>query len=807
MKFSYNWLKELSGTKKSPEQLAELLTMKAFEVEGVNKLGNNLESVVVGKILEINKHPNADKLQLTKVDVETKKLDIVCGAWNIKVGDMVPVALVGTKLPNGMEIKEAEIRGEKSFGMLCAEDELGLGKDHNGIIILDKNAKIGENAAKALGLDDTLMEIDVLANRGHDALSHVGMAREICAIENRQYNHLEVRLPSKKSRILQVEIKDNKLCSRYIGVVINNIKIGQSPMWMQNKLRAVGLRPINNIVDATNYIMLETGQPMHAFDNEKLKAKSGKLDIIVRRAKSGEKIKLLDETEKELTIDDLVIANESKALALAGIMGGEDSGISSDTETIVLEAANFNAQAIRKTRQRLGLMTDSSLRFEKEIDPNLAELAMARAVQIISAMGGKTEGVVDIYPTKVKPWKIKLDLGYVNRLLGENIPPSMVKKILNSLELKTAGNGGNITVAIPTFRIDLKTQEDLIEEIGRIYGYEKIKPLSPMAPVKTAPTNEQRSFERVIRRILVGSGFSEVYNYSFYSQKNANLAELGSIKHLELENPANPDQQLMRVSLVPGLLKNIAENLKRYKELEIFEIGRVYWPAFAKVSVGKINNETLPEEKRILIGAMVLETKEKETKKKDSIFYEIKGCADILLKRLGFDDYYYDTFDAVPSDTPLSLWHEGRSAQIKIEGTENKIGFIGEINPLVLINFDIHERVAIFEFDLEELREVSQQEREYLPIRRYPEVLRDISMVTQGNILVDEILQAIQKAGGNLVLDTDLFDIFDFEDGSSSYAFHIIFGADRTLINEEVDHLMEKISNSLEKDLGIKIRK
>ncbi len=687
MKYSYNWLKELSGTKKSPEQLADLLTMKAFEVESVKK-----------------------------------------------------------------------VKG------------------------------------------DTVLEIKILADRGHDALSHIGIVREICAIENRQSKHLRAQLPSKRSKILKVEIRDKKLCSRYIGVVMNNIKVAPSPKWMREKLEACGIRSINNIVDTANYVMLETGQPMHAFDLNKLTTDNQQLATInIRKAREGEEVKLLDGIVKKLSSEDLVIADSKKALAIAGIKGGAEAEISENTKSIVLEAANFNATAIRKSRMRLGLKTDSSDRFEKEIDPNLAETAMAYAVQIITKLGGKTEGIADVYSVKIKPWKIKLDFDYVSKLLGENIPDNMVKKILNSLELKTTGNGRNIAVTVPTRRIDLKTQEDLIEEIGRIYGYEKIKPLPLVAPVQAAPINEQRSFERIVRRILVGAGFSEVYNYSFYSQKTAGLAELGSIKHLELENPANPDQKLMRISLIPNILKNIAENIKYYKNFEIFEIGRAYWS----------NNEILPEEKRMLVGAMVLETRGKkhESRKKDTIFYEMKGCADILLKRLGINDYYYDIFNAVPSNTSVNLWHEGRSAQIKIQGREEGIGFIGEINPLILVNFDIHERVAIFEFNLEKLREVSQSEREYLPIRKYPEVTRDISLIAPQGILVDEILQAIQRAGGDLVLDVDLFDIFDFADGSSSYAFHIIFGTDKTLKSKEVDELMKKITDLLEKEFNIKVRK
>ncbi|HDZ85802.1 MAG TPA: phenylalanine--tRNA ligase subunit beta [Candidatus Moranbacteria bacterium] len=707
MKYSYDWLKKISGTTKSPQQLADLLTMSAFEVEGIEKI---------------------------------KK--------------------------------------------------------------------------------DTFIDIDVLANRGHDALSHVGMAREIAALEGKKLKYDFPKLVSKKSGQLKVEIKDNDLCSRYIGVMIENVEIKDSPQWMKDLFEVYGINSINNIVDATNYVMLELGQPMHAFDVDKLTTNNQKLTTIaVRRAKSKEKIKLLDGDEKELSKNDLVIADSSKALAIAGIKGGEDAGITNNTKTIILESANFNATNIRKSRTRLGLKTDSSDRFEKEIDPNLTEIAMARLIELL---GGKVIDVVDNYPNKVSPWKISLDLNYVNKLLGENIPSKEVIKILNSLELKTTPHlyppltkgrkkGGVVTIEIPTFRIDLKTQEDLIEEIGRIYGYENISSQMPVAHVKPANVNENRLFEREVKNILAGNGFSEVYNYSFYSARDAGLAQLGSIKHLELENPMNPDQEWLRISLIPNILKNVRENLKNFDEFNIFEIGKVYWP----------NKSVLPEEKNILVGAVVIKTKKS---KKATEFYTAKGYIDASLQKLGISDHYYDDFNASPVDTftptPkgngsktlvrgfITLWHQGRSAEIKIKRGGKEIGYVGEINPLILTELDIHQRVAMFEIDMTKLKEVSESEMEYKPISKYPTIERDISMIANENVRVDDILANLQAFGGNLVLDVDLFDIYDFENNTSSYAFHIIFGADdRTLQSEEVDKLMKKITSNLEKDLGVKIRK
>jgi len=806
MKYSYNWLKELSGTKKTAEKIAELLTMKAFEVESIDDLGKGFSGVVVGEILEIKKHPNADRLKVTKTSIEKKTLIIVCGAPNINIGDKVPVATVGTKLPNGMEIKEAEIRGVKSFGMICAEDELNLGKDHSGILILNPKAKVGTPLAKELGLDDKVIEIKVLPDRNHDALSHLGMAREICALEGRKLKYKSGKFPKtvKAQSLfndLNIKIEDKKSCSRYIGAVMGDIEIKESPEWMKKRLEVLEFRPINNVVDATNYVMLETGQPLHAFDYDVVKNESAALknknqaSIIIRKAKNGETIKLLDGSVKGLSNNDLVITNDKKVLAIAGVMGGENSGVSPNTKKIIIESAAFDAFSVRKTKNRLNISTDAAFRYEKGIDPNMTEVAMARVMEIIGSAGGKMEKIVDVYPEKIKPWKIKLDPDYANKLLGINIPAKDVTKILKCLEIGTKKIGKNnfFEATIPTFRLDMKTQEDLIEDIGRIYGYDKIELQAPIMRLEPGRANENRIFERAVKNILVGKGFSEIYNYSFYGKQDANLAQLGMVEHLELENPINPEQSLLRVSLIPSLLKNIRENLKNYGHFNIFEIGRIY----------SRNKNYLSGEKQMLVGAVVLE----KDRKADS-FFETKGIVDILLKSLRITDYYYDNFNPVPMDAFGALWHGRRSAEIKIEGEGKIIGYFGEINPLILSEFDIHRRVAMFEFDMGKFRCLCEGECEYRPIGRYPVAMRDISLVIKGNIRVDDILEIIQSAGGNLMLDVDLFDIYDFKDGSSSYAFHIIFGADdRTLENKEVDSLMKGIIIELEKNIEIKVRK
>ena len=809
MKYSTGWLNEISGLKITAEKMAELLTAHSFEIEGDKKPSEKLDKIVVGKILEIKKHSNADKLQLVRVDVGKEKLNIVCGAWNIKVGDKVPVALVGAKLPNGMEISTAEIRGEKSNGMLCAQDELGLGKDHSGIMIFHKNARVGKAIQEYLGSTEEVMEIKMLSNRSHDALSYVGVAREIAALSGKKmdYDFDGLKLPKIRSKKLSVKIQDKKLCPRYIGAVLENVEIKESPDWIKSRLIASGVRPINNVVDTTNYVMLELGQPLHAFDFNKL-AKSERMnnelermEIIVRRSKKDEKMILLDGSEIKLSENNLLITNGEEALALAGVMGGKNSGISKNTKTIVIEAANFNAVSVRKTRTEHNMKTEASDRFEKDIDPNLAEKATVRAIEILERIAGaKSEGIADIYPKPVKPWKVKLDLDYANNLLGEEIPAKEIIKILNALSINTTiqpykvvkNKKTFLNCIVPTFRIDLRTQEDLIEEIGRIWGYEKIKPQPIIGPAVSAPVNSQLQFERKIREKMAGLGFDEMYNYSFYSEEDADRCGLSSVSHFALENPMNPEQKYVRASLIPGILKNIRENLKNFESLKIFEAGRTYQPSDNKA-----------EEKRMLVVAetfLAVKPLKSGLGVSGDAFLKMKGVAEDLLDSFGIKDIKFNHLDI---QCP-SVAHPGRAAEIKISG--KIIGVIYEVNPAVLAQYKIEKRTAIAEIDLEKMLTALPKEIIYQPIRKFPTVIRDISMMTGADNTVAKISDFIRKIGGSLIINVEIFDVFQ-KDGKASLAFHIELGADRTLASEEIDVVMGKITSGLEKELGVEIRK
>ncbi len=880
MKFSYNWIKKLSGTKKSAEEIAELFLTHSFEVEGIEDLFKGLDKVVVGKVLSVEKHPDADRLNVARVRVkdeiplnpplqkgeatdnpplqkggatgnpslekgeEQGVLQIVCGAPNLKVGQMVPVALVGAKLiakdKNGreqeFEIKKSKIRGVESSGMICAEDELGIGDDHEGIMVLGEEAKVGQSFAEYMNLNDKILDIDILPNRGHDCLGYNGIVQELVALERVENiegveNVVNDEQSDRTSRAierlqrnevdttgdLKVDI-DTENCSRYAGVKIKNIKLAPSPLWMQARLKASGLKPINNVVDITNYVMLETGQPLHAFDTKGLqvtKNKSqdtnksqdanSKMQIGVRQAEDGEKIVLLDEQELELVKDDIVITDGENPIALAGVMGGLESGIKDDTKEIILEGANFNSTNIRFTARRYNLQTDAAYRFERDIDPNFVDIALSRAVELIQELaGGEVEAVTDIYPEPVKPWTINLSLDYVRRLLGVEISDEEIGGILERLGIECRDlKIGHLSCIIPTRRRDLQTEEDLIEEVGRIYGYDKIKPKPIQAPVQTPHRNEQRFLERDLKNIAVQSGFSEIRSYSFHSEEDAKILGLDKLKHIELLNPASPEQLMLRNTLAVGLLKAGRKSLSYFPEVRIFEIGKVY----------RAVDKVLPEEVVCFGGAVFSKNKNGEQ------FYELKGLVDNLLQGLGIEDYYYDPTSpnrlrgasSGEKDTiyeALNL-HPSRRAVIKTESGE-VIGWLGETTKQENKYFGLKNvRGALVSLSAEKILELSQAKNSFQPLPKFPFIERDLSMIVPERMGVKEVEDTLFKSGGKLLKDVDLFDLYyNKETGERSMAFHLLFGdEEKTLQAKEIDVELAKIVEAMEKELGVKVRK
>ncbi|MDD5652107.1 MAG: phenylalanine--tRNA ligase subunit beta, partial [Candidatus Moranbacteria bacterium] len=798
MKFSYNWLKELSGTNESVEKIARELTLHSFEVEKIEDLGKNLDKVVIGEVLEVKKHPDADKLKVAKVDIsptpsqsplraggEAGALQIVCGAPNLKAGQKVPVALAGAVLQatddkgqgTEIEIKKSDIRGVQSEGMICAEDELGLGKEHAGIMVLDKDAPVGEKFSKYLKLDDSVLEIDVLPNRAHDCLSHEGVALELEAlasvgnvksvqnvkdeIKNKTFSIDEMMRKSKADGTsLSVSIDTDK-CARYIGIRIKNIKVGESPDRIRSRLIACGINPINNIVDITNYVMLETGQPLHAFDAKKVSK------ILVRQAEQGGKLKLLDDSEIELSEKDIVITDGEKPIALAGIMGGAQSAIDEKTSEIILESASFDYVSVRLSQKYHNLKTEAGHRFEKEIDPNISEHAAIKAAEMIAReCGGKIDSFADAYPDPVSPWTINLNTESLNKLLGIIMDKKEVVKILERLGIGIEEKKDFLIANIPTRRIDLQTQEDLIEEVGRIYGYEKISPVPLMEKVQSPKWNEVRYFDRLLKDMAVFDGFDEVKVYSFYSKDDAKALGLNDENHVALLNPMSSDQTLVRRTLIGGLIRACKKSLSYFDSVHIFDLGRVYAP----------KNKSLPEEK-LLFSLAVAEKGEKGEQ-----FYLLKGVLEDIFYRIGIEDYYYDDSFEENNEDIIAL-HPSRKALIRSSSGEI-LGYIGEITKKANKYFGIkNARVAVSEIDVERLLEFVPEDRDFEPLARFPEVERDLSMIVDEFTRVADVERLLYGAGGELVKDIDLFDLYvDPETEERSMAFHIRFAhPERTL--------------------------
>ena len=592
---------------------------------------------------------------------------------------------------------------------------------------------------------DWTLDIDVLPNRAHDCFCHLGIAREISAITGLALvlPTLDVRKTDRHRMSVTVEVRDKMACPRYTAKAVTEVKVASSPKWMQERLKTCGLRPVNNIVDIANYVMLETGQPLHAFDGEKLEGKK----ILVRFAKKGEKITTLDNQRFNLDPDILVIADAKKPIAIAGIKGGKEPEIDKKTKVVVLESANFYRRAIRKSSKKLNLKTDASWRFEHGLDPNLTEFAINRAVFLIQKVaGGKFDsGIVDVYPKKVYPKKIKLNLNYVESLLGVRIPEKKIKSILKKLGFRLMGLGNPLLAEVPTRRLDVSLAEDLIEEIGRIYGYEKIPAVFPVVSLIPSKRNLDIFWENIVKNILKEAGFTEVYNYSFISEKGG----------VEVENPVSSEYKYLRPSLIPNLLKNIEKNLRYFSEIKIFELGKVF--------EGR-------KEKRQLSGSVVGQD-----------FYYLKGVIDLLLNKLGISDIQYEERGL-------------RVALIKVNGTA--LGFLKE---------------KVFELDFEKLQKLASEEHQYHPLSKFPSAVRDLAILVPRETKVVEVLNKINAAGGRLVRDIDLFDIYqgtELPQGKKNLAFHIVYQAeDRTLKSEEIDKIHQKIIKTLEKKPRWQVRK
>ncbi|HOK35286.1 MAG TPA: phenylalanine--tRNA ligase subunit beta, partial [Candidatus Pacearchaeota archaeon] len=640
-----------------------------------------------------------------------------------------------------------------------------------------------------------------LPNRACDCLSHLGIAREIAVlIKNSKFQIPNFKPKEDKTlkakNFLTVEVKDQSACKRYTARVITDVKIASSPEVIQKRLKACGLRPINNVVDILNYVMLETGQPLHAFDYDKIEGKK----LIVRFATERERIVTLDEKNYTLDKDILVIADEKQPLALAGIKGGKIPEIDEKTKTIVIESANFDQKIIRHSSRKLKLRTDASWRFENGIDPNLTEEVINEAAFLVQkyAKGKIVKGIVDFYPQRAYPRRIKLDLDYVEKLLGVKISPKEITKILNSLGFKIIKNASKINksllVEVPTRRLDISIPEDLIEEIGRIYGYQNIPPAMPILPISIPAKNEELLWEKKVKELIKEFGFTETYLYSFLSEKDAELFMLTPTRFIsnliEIKNPVSSNTKYLRPSLLPNLLKMVEANQKREKEIRVFELGKIYY----------LEDKNKLTEKKMIAGIISGSNK----------FLELKGVLESLFESLGIVDVFFDNFEDTPEETPRLFWQRGTSAEIKIGDLE--LGFLGEIRREILDFYKIEKPVFAFEIEFEKLLKVAEEEHEYEVPSSYPEIIRDIALLVPTQTLSGEVMQKIHELDkNNLIRDIDIFDIFEGEPlpkDKKNLAFHIIFQSkNRPLSSKEVDKVMEKIIKGLEKNKNWEVRK
>lgn len=805
MDTALSWIRayvpELEAT---PSEYADAMTLTGTKVEGFRALDKNLEKIVVGQILSIEKHPNADKLIICQVDIGEESLQIVTGAPNVAPGDKIPVVLDGGKvagghdgspLPeNGIRIKKGKLRGVASFGMMCSIDELGQDKNYfpdapeNGIYILPKDSIVGADAIELLGLRDTVFEYEITSNRV-DCYGVIGIAREAAATFKKPFVLPKVKSTGNNENIndyLSVKVKDNELCKRYIARVVKNIKLAQSPMWMQERLRAVGIRPINNIVDITNYVMEEYGQPMHAFDYNLLAGKS----IIVDRAKNGEEFETLDGVIRQLDDNVLMINDADKAVAIAGIMGGENSKITDDVSTMVFECATFDGTNIRLSSKRIGLRTDSSGKFEKGLDPNNAYDAMMRACSLIEELGAGevVGGTVDIYPKKAVESRVKFEPDRINNLLGTDISAKEMLEIFDRIELKYDKNTDEITV--PTFRQDIHVMADLAEEVARFFGYDKIPTTLPKSSATIGGIGTKLLVEEHAREVAKFLGFSEAMNYSFESAKVFDKLSLSEDSHyrkaIDISNPLGDDFRIMRTQPVNGILKSLSTNYsRRNKNVHLFELANVYIPK-------KLPLKELPDERmQFVLGFYGNED-----------FFDMKGVIEEFLTTLGINrKLRYD-----PSCREEFL-HPGRKADILLDGV--RLGYIGEVHPHVCDNYRLGERTYISVLDLPSIMSFINFDIKYTGIAKYPAVSRDISLVVPKEILVGEIEDIILKNGGSNLESFNLFDVYEgdqIEDGYKSVAYSLTFrNKERTLLDADVNEVMDRILNKL-KDRNIRIR-
>jgi phenylalanyl-tRNA synthetase beta chain len=808
MKISYNWLKQFVNIDWSAEKMSELLTDLGLEVEGIESFQSvkgGLEGIVVGKVLTCVQHPNADRLKVTTVDIGSgEPLQIVCGAPNVSVGQKVPVATIGSTLytaeGEAWTIKKGKIRGEESHGMICAEDELGLGKSHDGIMVLDVKEKMGTLVANLFKVEnDQVFEIGLTPNRA-DAMSHYGTARDIKAGLIQQELNVELITPSvsafhvdNRSLKIDVEVINKELSPRYCGVTISGIKIADSPTWLQNRLKAIGLTPKNNVVDITNYVLHELGQPLHAFDATKVTGNK----VIVKTLPKGTKFTTLDGVVRELHEEDLMICNAEKPMCIAGVFGGIDSGVTESTTNIFLESAYFNPVSIRKTAKRHALNTDASFRFERGIDPNITEYALKRAALLIEEIaGGKiSSDIVDIYPKKIEDFQVRLSFDNTQKLIGQELPREIIKRILMSLEIKI----NNVTetglgLTVPAYRNDVIREVDVIEEILRVYGYNNIKTTEKLnATISNTSKFEDFKLQNIIGNQLVAQGYFEILSNSLTNPNYINLSEQFQDGHnVTMLNPLSNDLSVMRQSLLFSGLEAISYNINRRRyDLKLFEFGKTYHDYNG-------NREEDKHLSLLVTGNKTTERWNAATHRSD--FFYLKGTIIATLERLGLTRYKV-------SPIQNDIFNEGLSLSL---GKVKLVEF-GMVQKKILKHFGISQEVLFADFNWDNVITTAKHNTiKFKDIPKYPEVRRDFALLLDDHITFEQIDTIAMQTEKRLLKNVDLFDVYQGKNlpkGKKSYAVSFILQDENsTLTDKQIDNIMKKLQVNFEKELGAELR-
>ena len=809
MKISRNWLGDLLETVPPAEELARLLTFAGLEVESVEYPGARLAGVVVARIVAASPHPDADKLSVTQVDAgSTQAVQVVCGAKNFQVGDLVPLATVGTLLPDGNRIARAKLRGVDSEGMLCSARELGLAEDAAGLLLLPSTLVPGTPLAKALGLEDAVLEMNVTPNRG-DALSHRGIAREVAVLTAQQLRTLSRKVPESAEDVhaaARVRIEDARGCRRFAARVLEGVKIGPSPEWMVRRLQSCGVRSINNVVDITNYVMLELGQPLHAFDLDRLAG----AELVVRRARAGERLTTLDGKERALFTEDLLVCDRDRPMGLAGTFGGAEAEVSESTSRVLLEGANWDPITVRRMARRHQLHTEASHRFERGVDVEAGPAGVERAAALMAELtgGAVRRGLIDVYPAPTAAGVVRLQIGQVSRLLGAEVADEEVSRILTALGFVAEERHARSTLwRVPSWRMDVSLPEDLVEEVARIWGYQQVPATLPALTESLKPEPVEMEVERRVRNALAGAGFNEVVNYSFVDPAllpwvtERPLEALGTpVEAVSLKNPLSPQQSVMRTSLYASLLTNLAHNLRQGQEtVRLYEMGRVYLrDPEGGVALRPVAKEPV-RVSGLLWGRRLPRTWTSGEDTND--FFDAKGAVETVLQALGAPALTAQLVRRAP-------YHPRASASLVV--ADSLVGTVGELHPRVARALELPRGVQLFDLDFETLVRVANVVPRLRPLNRFPAVLRDLAVVVPESERAEDVRAVIQEVGGPLVEDVLVFDVYvgkPLPAGRKNLAFALRYRApDRTLKDEEVQAAHNRIVEEVNRRLGAELR-